>query len=148
MFKIALDSREQAPFEFTDARYENVPVIVQALKTADYSVVGYENLIGVERKSLADMMCSISNQRERFERELERAMEFHAFMIVVESPFRDIATNAYRSNMSVNAAVQTVFSWMSKYRLSWWFAESRSGAEFATYHFLRHFYKRQTGSKK
>ena len=106
-----------------------------------------KNIVAVERKSMPDLLQSISTGRDRFERELERAMSLEAFMVVIEEPFKSLGIKDYVSNMNRKAAIQTVFSWMSKYRCTWFFAESRAGAEFATYHFLRHFYQRKTGIK-
>jgi len=141
-FKLIVDSREQAAFEFSHQRYENVPVFVDGLKTGDYSFRGGEDYAIVERKSMPDLLGSISTRREPFERELERAMELPCFMVVVEEPFRNLGCKEYQSNMNRNAAIQTVLSWMGKYRCSWFFAESRDGAEYATYHWLRHCHRR------
>jgi len=139
---IIQDSREQSPFPFDGPWYEGVIVKVAGLKTADYSIEGLEDVVGVERKSMPDLLGSISTGRERFEKEMVRALELDAFMVVIEEPFRNLGTKDYQSHMNRNAAIQTVFSWLSKYRCSFWFAESREGAEFATYNFLRHFHKR------
>ena len=142
-FVIICDSREQSAFEFDNPKlYKNAAVKVAGLKTGDYSIEGMEHLAAVERKSMPDFLGSISTSRERFERELERSLELDAFMVVIEEPFRNLGSKEYVSHMNRNAAVQTVLSWMSKYRCTWFFAESRDGAEFATYHFLRHYYKR------
>jgi len=138
------DSREQHVFEFDHPRYENVAVKVAGLKTGDYSIEGMESMVAVERKSMPDLLGSISTGRQRFENELERALDIKSFMVVIEEPFRNLGCNEYQSRMNRGAAIQTIFSWMSKYRCTWWFAESREGAEFATFSFLRHFHKRHS----
>lgn len=137
--KIVRDSREQSPFHFEGEKYEGVPVIEGTLTTGDYSLVGLESRVAVERKSLPDFLQSISTGRERFERELTRARGLDAFMVVVEAPFSDVVEGNYRSRMTPKAAVQTAYSFMSRYRATFHFAQSRVWAEYATFHFLRHF---------
>lgn len=147
MITLIQDSREQSPYLFDHPRYKDLAVKVAGLSTGDYSVEGMEHLVAVERKSMPDLLQSISTGRERFENELIRALELDAFMVVIEEPFRNLGNKDYQSNMNRTAAIQTVFSWMSKYRCTWFFAESREGAEYATYHFLRHYAKRHGGMK-
>ena len=60
-------------------------------------------------------------------------------MVVVEGPFSEIVAGNYRSRMQPKAAVQTVYSFMSRYRVSFHFAQSRAMAEYAAWSFLRHY---------
>jgi len=140
--KIVQDSREQSPFHFDGEQYDNVEVQEGSLTTGDYSLAGLESRVAVERKSLPDFMTSISTGRDRFERELTRARGLDAFMVVVEAPFSEIVAGNYRSRMKPKAATQTVYSFMSRYRATFHFAQSRAWAEYATYSFLRHYAKR------
>lgn len=140
--KIVRDSREQSPFLFDNDKYEGVSVIEGTLSTGDYSLVGLESRVAVERKSLPDFLASISTGRERFERELTRARGLDAFMVVVEGPFSDLVAGNYRSRMEPKAATQTTYSFMARYRATFHFAQSRQWAEYATYHFLRHYARR------
>ncbi len=137
--KIVRDSREQSPFHFDGEQYKGSEVREGNLTTGDYSLVGLENRVAVERKSLPDFMASISTGRERFERELVRARGLDAFMVVIEAPFSDVVAGKYRSHMKPKAATQTIYSFMSRYRTTFHFAQSRSWAEYATFHFLRHY---------
>jgi len=137
--KIVRDSREQSPFHFDGEQYENIEVQEASLTTGDYSLAGLESRVAVERKSLPDFMASISTGRERFERELIRARGLDAFMVVVEAPFSEIVAGNYRSRMQPKAATQTVYSFMSRYRATFHFAQSRAMAEYATFHFIRHY---------
>ena len=133
MLTIIRDSREQAGFQFTDY---DADVRDDTLVTGDYSLAGLTHLAAVERKSLADLVGSISQGRERFERELSRSMSLRAFLIVVEAPFEMLARGEYRSKMSPESAVQTTYAFMARYRTPFRFCSSRAGAEFATYHFF------------
>jgi hypothetical protein len=74
--KIAQDSREQDPFNIQKS-------IITKLDFADY--VGYEDWfsnIFIERKNLSDMINTIS-EFERFEKEIKRAKELNAYIIVL-----------------------------------------------------------------
>ena len=139
--QIIVDSREQAPFHFDGPKFEGATIAEGTLTTGDYSLVGLEHRVAVERKSLADFMASISTGRDRFERELTRARGLDAFMVVVEAPFSDVVAGNYRSKMQPKAATQTAYSFMSRYRTTFHFAQSRAWAEYATFHFLRHYAK-------
>jgi len=54
------------------------------LEVGDYSVAGLENRISIERKSLADLLGSLTHDRKRFEKELAKTRSFDRFFVVVE----------------------------------------------------------------
>ncbi|MEW6347689.1 MAG: ERCC4 domain-containing protein [Thermodesulfobacteriota bacterium] len=106
------DSREQAGYQ---SLFQS-PCIVQGLELGDYSVVGLEDLIAVERKSLADLLQSITHERTRFERELKQARGLHRFFVVVEAgPATILAGDYQHSKAHPNAVWATVMSWSTKY---------------------------------
>ena len=86
--RIVVDSREKAPFQFLDAGAD-IEVVPGSLQTGDYSLAGYEAAVGVERKSIGDLIQSISTERERFLRELDRARGM-SFAIVCEGSWDDL----------------------------------------------------------
>lgn len=106
--KIICDTREQRPYSFD--RWP-VEVVRSGLTCGDYSLQGLENRISIERKSLQDLIGTISRGRERFHRELARARRLHYFAVVVEGTLQDIAEKRYRSQMHPNAALQTVIAY-------------------------------------
>ncbi len=106
------DSREQAGYQ----SLFQTPCIVEGLELGDYSVVGLTDLIAVERKSLADLLQSVTHERVRFERELKHARHLHRFFVVVESgPSVILAGNYQHSKAHPNAVWATVMSWSTKY---------------------------------
>ena len=136
--RVVIDSREQCPFRFTE--YE-VEVVEGTLTAGDYSLAGLESLVAVERKSLPDLVACLGRERPRFERELERLRSFEAAAVVVESPLSDLVAGAYRSALNPKAAYESVVAFMCRYRLPFYFAQDRRGAEHFTYSFLRHFHR-------
>lgn len=132
------DTREQAPLDFR--RWPDVVVEVAGLPQGDYSLAGLEDRCAVERKSLDDLLgCLTGEGRERFERELARARGLDAFAVVVEASFQDMAEGRYRSKMKPHAALQSVLAFQVRYRVPFLWCGTRAGAEYAAYHFLRHY---------
>lgn len=78
-FVIAQDTREQNPLVFKD-----IKVVSQKLDFGDY-VPMRENYAGIyiERKSLADLVSTISLGLNRFKSELNRAKETGGYLVVV-----------------------------------------------------------------
>lgn len=138
MLRIVTDSREQEPFPFQDYDAEVVPGTLQA---GDYSLVGLEDMVAVERKSLVDLVACLGRERERFERELERLRAMESILLVVESPIVDLVTGNYRSKLNPKAAYESVVAFMCRYRLPFYFAQDRRGAERFTFSFLRHYWR-------
>lgn len=134
---LLIDTREQSPFLFNGY---DCNIIFGTVTTGDYSLVGMDSRCAVERKSLDDLLgCLTGAGRERFERELQRAKGLDAFAVVVEASMQDMAEHKYRSKMLPHAALQSVLAFTMRYRTPFIWAGSRKGAEYATYHFLRHF---------
>ena len=137
--KILIDSREQAPFSFKGEVYGSVTTEVAALQSGDYSLAGLDDKVAVERKSLPDLVACLGRERDRFERELQRAQGLEAFLVVVEAPFEDLAKGNYRSKLSPHAAAQSVFAFAARYRTTFHFAGSRPAAEYSCWSFLRQY---------
>lgn len=136
---IVRDTREQAGYAFDAARYEGVTVEDESLATGDYSVRGLETLVACERKSLADLTMCLGQERQRFVRELERARGMDAFLVVVESPWSDLAAGKYRSRLAPHSACQSVISFMAHHKIPFLFAGSRAAGEYAVWSFLHQY---------
>ena len=116
---IVIDDREKRPHRFeTETR-------TARLETGDYSLSGGEHMIAIERKTVDDLVGSLSCGRKRFEAELSRARGFHYFAIVAETTFSDLAGGTYRSNMNPKAAVQSLLTFSVRYGVPVFFAGSR-----------------------
>lgn len=74
-FKVLCDSREQTPLKFIKSE-------VKKLNYGDYTLSEGNSNIFVERKSLSDLISTISSGYERFYREIERARKDDAYLIV------------------------------------------------------------------
>ena len=128
---IKIDSREQKPYEF-----EN-PSEVGTLSCGDYSIMGLENHVAVERKELNDLIGCLTAGRERFERELYKARALDYFALVIEASLSDLVNGNYRSEMNPKSAIQSLLAFSIRYRLPVWFAESREYGQRITESLLR-----------
>jgi DNA excision repair protein ERCC-4 len=144
LMRILVDSREQRPYTF--GRF-NATTEIAVLPVGDYSLPGFENRIAVERKSLEDLIgCLKGDNRARFERELSKGAVLEIFTVVVECPLTDVFQGRYRSEMRAHAALQSLFSFQVRYRISFIWAGNREGAEYVTYSLLQK-YLREIGER-
>jgi ERCC4-type nuclease len=88
---VLVDTREKDPLPLR----ANHPNWIQAerretLKTGDYSIEGMEDLLALERKSLADLVACTVSYRQRFLAACARLSGFVWKAILVEATFEDI----------------------------------------------------------
>ena len=90
-----IDTREQMPLDLAPLRVE-----IATLTTGDYSVKGLEHVIAIERKSLSDALSCIGQQRERFDKEIQRMLAYPTRAVVVETTWADLsaASGGHRSH--------------------------------------------------
>jgi len=87
---IIVDTREQTPYEFTGFKNWVGDTIKRKLDFGDYSVVGMERLIRLERKSLSDLITTLMQNRQRFFRECAGLARFRHAAILVEATYEDV----------------------------------------------------------
>jgi len=132
--RIIADTREQRVFTFS--KYE-AKVERAALPTADYSLPGFEDRVGIERKELGDLVaCLMGANRERFERELRRLSSYELKAVVIEASMRDVADGLFRSEMKPHAVLQSVFAFQVRYGVPFLFCGDRAGAQYTTFWLL------------
>jgi ERCC4-type nuclease len=130
---IAVDTREQAPWRFPQSQRVT-------LATGDYSVVGLEDRITIERKSLADAYGSIGRGRSRFQREWERMAEFDYAACVIEASLAEFLAGPERTLVHPSAAMGTLSAWSVRYGVHVMFAGGRRFAAAWTGRVLRQFW--------
>lgn len=153
-FAVAIDTREQAPYSFaeiqagSDKSYR--PIVVETcrmtLQQGDYSIVGNESYVAVERKSKSDLYGTLSNGRDRFQRELERLADCVKWSaILVECEWSDILFHPPEfSGLHPQSIVGSVLAWMQRYpTIHWLFLPGRQQAEVTCFKILERFWKEQ-----
>ena len=100
---LIVDSREKKPWNF-DSDPEFASILVQKLEVGDYSILGLEKEICIERKLSADELYvnfSTKEHRERFRREMERFRDVtHRFIIIEEELSSVLDPRSYYVNKS------------------------------------------------
>lgn len=132
---IVIDSREKAPLVFGD-----YPTLRAKLDAGDYSLVGLEHLVAVERKSKEDAWLCASNgtksnphgNRDRFVRCLERLASLDRAFIVIECTFADFCVQPEHTRIEPASVVGSYYSWAAQYRIPVFWPGSRAAAAKAT----------------
>ena len=123
-FKIVIDTREQAPLPIPRHWY-----VRGTLKTADYSILGYESAFAIERKSLQDLVGSLTHGRARFMREMERLKAFQFKRILVEAPYKSINAPCFDFSLALPKAIRaSVAKIETDFGIPFCFADGRKEA--------------------
>ena len=144
-FSVVVDTREQAPWHFLNVDpWKIVPLVTgKALASGDYSIAGAESRIAIERKSVQDLLGSITSGRDRFEREFERLAEMEHAAVVVEGDWGEIFNALERTKINPDSLVGTVAAWSIRYGVHWWLCPSRRYAEIWTLQLLYQWWKQE-----
>lgn len=163
---VVIDTREQKPYQFSsipadrrELRELDIPdlpgivgtiaarTVIGSLKSGDYSIEGYEDQIAVERKSKHDLYSTVSQGRDRFEREISRLNSLHSSIYQPVTPFAAVVVEAELSEivkdppkhckLRPKTILRTVIAWQQRYRnVHWVFAPGREAAEVIVYRIL------------
>ena len=113
MLTIIQDTQEQIPFEFSD----NVNVVIEKLPFGDYSLPGLELRVTIERKSLSDLVESITDARPRFARLLKALRRFDFAALVIEADWSELENGEYRSKTQPRSVTGSILSFVIDYRV-------------------------------
>ena len=96
--KIIRDTREKVGYwDFSFYGHEEH---ISKLDTGDYSLIGYEHIICIERKkSVYEIAINVGKDSKRFEAELERMKEFKYKYLILEFSVADLLSNKIIPNM-------------------------------------------------
>lgn len=95
-FTVLIDTQERKPWELSSASILGTKY--QKLKTGDYTIEGYEDLLCIERKaSITELAININESR--FPKFLERMSKFKYKYIVLESNMEELINFPHQSNL-------------------------------------------------
>jgi len=134
-FVIVIDTRENLPYKFP------VASVTKKLQSGDYSIVGLENQVAVERKTRQDGYQSLGQGRKRFENEFRRLSEFKFSAVVIESSIIDFLEQPAYTKMDPHAAINSLISWMVKYKVCVIWAGDRLHGSAMTFRILEKFWR-------
>lgn len=108
---VLIDTREQRALRFPP--HLEVDCGAATLPVGDYSVRGFTALIALERKSVGDLVQTLSKGRERFEAELDLLAKYRWRAILVEGNRSDVEAGIYRSLMTPQSVIGSLRAiWM------------------------------------
>lgn len=135
-----IDTRE--PKNGSAYSFEGFETVRIGLPTGDYSIVGLESRVAVERKEKSDGWSSISGDRERFQRCFERLADLDRALVVIECSLEEFCKRPeFVEKTTAGSAVGTYLSWMCQYRVPVVWAGSKEYAERVTLRFLYSYWK-------
>lgn len=102
------DSREQTPLDLAPLKIQR-----GTLSTGDYSILGLEHCIAIERKSLPDLIMCVGVERDRFDRECQRLLAYETRAIIVEGTWGQLEAGGWRSQVTPAAALGSVLGWIA-----------------------------------
>ncbi len=108
---VLIDTREQSPLRFPPDL--GVDCGSASLPAGDYSFRGFTRHIALERKSVADLVGTLTKGRERFENELDLLTQYRWKAILVEGRRGDVEAGIYRSLATPQSIIGSVRAiWM------------------------------------
>lgn len=127
--QIVVDTRERRGWDFVGA-------VSAKLEAGDYSVAGLEHLVSVERKSLADLVQSLTRARARFFREIQILARRRFAAIVVEAGVPELLAGRYASGASPESLLGSCMAIHVDFGVPVVFAGDRAHARLWTERFL------------
>jgi len=131
---IIIDSREKDEYSFGD-----ISTIKQKLDAGDYSVVGCEDRISIERKNLDDFVNTVIYHQDRFHEELCVLAHMDFAAIVVEASLKDILDHRYKSDVLPLSVIGATVAIMVEYRIPIIFCGTRQIARHMTQTILQRY---------
>jgi DNA excision repair protein ERCC-4 len=155
-FTVAVDSREQEGWTFrglrADARDKNAPIVVRTeratLRTGDYSIVGHEGQIAIERKEKGDCFHCMGSDRDRFEKQVQRLSLLPHGYVIVEADWLSVFAGHPNSQLKPKVIHRTVISWQMRYpSVRWWLCPTRAFAEATAFRILDAYWRKFCGDR-
>jgi len=142
--KIIIDTREQHPYQFPP----DIKTEIATLKTGDYSILGFENQVCVERKSLSDLFGSLGKGRPRFEREFQRMAKLHYACLMIECNFMDVFCSPPRfAKVHPKSVFRSVIAWSIRYNVHVYWGINRELSQKLTLILLQRWWKEYADAK-
>lgn len=135
---LKIDSREKLPYQLSAFQSEHVlfDIKTTALKTGDYAISlahddPPEATAIIERKEFGDLLNSLTHQRARFDREMERMADYGWAGIVAETDVDDIVLRSTR--VTPASVMGSLVAFSMRHGVHVWFAGNRSYGERLTW---------------
>lgn len=114
-FVLVVDTREQQPM--FNPPPPGLVLHKKALKHGDYSILGFEDKITIERKKMSDLMSYIGSERERTVSKLNAMTGLLFKALVIEESWDDLFLPKMYSQLSANTIRQALVSFQLRFGL-------------------------------
>ncbi len=104
-----IDTREQIPLDLAPLQ-----TVGGTLTTGDYSVLGLETIVAIERKSLGDFLACCGGERERFQKQVDRLMGVPIRALVIEATWPELEAGEWRSQITPASAIGSLVGWIAQ----------------------------------
>lgn len=104
-----VDTREQVAWDLSPMQ-----MVSKGLDVGDYSLVGLESVVAIERKSLADFVMCCGSERERFQRELDRLRGWPVHSVIIEASWSELEIGQWRSKLTSKQVMSSFVSWIAQ----------------------------------
>ncbi len=88
--------------------------------------------VAIERKYALDELCMCyCQQRGRFEREFERALDAHSklYLLVEGGSWENVYSGKYRSQMNPKSLVGSILAWLARYNCQLMFCKKETSGQ-------------------
>ena len=128
-FVLVIDTDEKLPL--FEGWANRISIVHQALSHGDYSLLGFENQLAIERKRESDLLSYIGSERSRTNRKI-RAMHDHKFKaIVVEEDYSDLMSGLFHYSQKTPQDIWAFMRWTTvMHGFHWFFDSDRRACEF------------------
>ena len=130
---VLIDDRERLPYFIGKCG-----TIEKRLKTGDYSLLGYEDFVTIERKSLPDAYNSVT--KERFYKEMVRLSRFRCAALIIESNLDEFEPSSY-TKVTKPMAVGLLVNFWAVFKIAPVFVPNRDYGERVALRFLTAFFR-------
>lgn len=137
---IQIDTREQRPLDIRGYETERVTLPVGDIGIRGQSSWDSPNWV-VERKSLDDLVQSLTHGRARFEREILKMRQFNFKALVIEAERGQVEIGDYRSAARPNSILQSLTALIVRQNLHVLWCGSHEGAARMVESLIRHHVK-------
>jgi ERCC4-type nuclease len=128
---ILIDSREQTPWSFP------CETLRGTLHEGDYTLIGTDRYIAIERKSLGDLVQTVIQGWVRFRKELNRLSGYDIAVIAVEANIGDVLAHKYESDANPLSVIGRCHDCLIDHGVPVLFWGPKAEAEVTAYRLLR-----------
>lgn len=105
---VIIDTREQRPVDVSPLKS-----IRGTVPFGDYTIRGLEDYVGIERKSLQDLVQCVGRERTRFEKVLHKLQGLDVKAVVVEATWKDLKDAKWYGKVTSSQVTGTILGWQN-----------------------------------